>query len=150
MLWFEDKDVLRRSAQFRIEGPQRPTDPQERDRVRRTGDRHTLGSIIWLAMLRLTAVIFVAWYLRGPFHSYYAEWWAVTIAAIYGIAIYPAQIQYSYFKRTSKKLMEQTLCSSCRHFNPEGLHCMQLDEHITEHYLPCEGEGWEPKSFEDI
>lgn len=102
-------------------------------------------------MLRLTATIFVAWYLKDSIQdSDYGQWWLVTVAAIYGIAIYPAQIQYNHFKRTSKKLIEQTLCSSCRYFNPEGLHCMQLDEHVSEHYLPCEGEGWEPKSFEDI
>lgn len=101
-------------------------------------------------MLRLVAVIFVALSLLEPFSNFYAEWWSVTVLAIYGIAIYPAQIQYHYFKKTSKRLIEQTLCSSCRHFNPEGLHCMQLDEHITEHYLPCDGEGWEPRSFEDI
>jgi hypothetical protein len=143
--------VLRRTTQFRILDSQRPADPQEGYRLRRSGDRHTLGSIIWLAMLRLTATIFVAWYLKVYISdAAYGQWWAVTVAAIYGIAIYPAQIQYSYFKRTSKKLIEQTLCSSCRYFNPEGLHCMQLDEHVSEHYLPCEGEGWEPKSLEDI
>jgi len=150
ILFSKARTVLRRSTQFRIDGPQRPADPPEGHRSRRRGDRHTLGSIIWLAMLRLTVTIFVAWYLKGHFGSNYTEWWGITVAAIYGIAIYPAQIQYAYFKRTSKKLIEQTLCSSCRYFNPEGLHCMQLDEHVSEFYLPCEGEGWEPKSFDDI
>jgi hypothetical protein len=112
-------------------------------------ERHTLGSIIWMSMLRLTAVIFVAWYLRAQITDY-PEWWMITIGAIYGIAIYPAQIQYNYFKRTTRRLVEETLCSSCRHFNPDGLHCLLLDEHVNEQYLPCEGEGWEPKSFEDI
>lgn len=100
-------------------------------------------------MLRLTAVMFVAWYVRDRI-SDYPEWWMITIGAIYGIAIYPAQIQYNYFKRTSRRLVEETLCSSCRHFNADGLHCMLLDEHVNEQYLPCEGEGWEPKSFEDV
>jgi hypothetical protein len=101
-------------------------------------------------MIRLTVTIFVAWYLKDRFHDYYSEWWTVTVAALYGIVVYPAQIQYYYFKKTSKRLVEQTLCSSCRYFNPDGLHCTRLDEHISEDYLPCEGEGWEPKSFEDF
>jgi hypothetical protein len=101
-----------------------------------------------MAMLRLTITIFMAWYLKD--HFAYSEWWMVTVGAIYGIAIYPAQIQYHYFRKNSKRLIEQTLCSSCRYFNADGLHCMKLDEHVSEEYLPCEGEGWEPKTFEDL
>ena len=121
--------------------------PSRQEQARR-GDRHTLGSIIWMALLRLIATMFVAWYLQDKLNDY-GEWWIITVVAIYGIAIYPAQIQYNYFKRTSRKLMEETLCSSCRYFNPENLHCMRLDEHVTEQYLPCEGEGWEPRAFDD-
>ncbi len=142
--------MLRRSTQFRIIDPHED-EAREKNRAPWRSDRHTLGSIIWLAMLRLTATIFVAWYLRQYIpEADFGQWWAITVAAIYGIAIYPAQIQYSYFRRTSKKLIEQTLCSSCRYFNADGLHCMQLDEHVSENYLPCEGEGWEPKSFEEV
>ncbi len=101
-------------------------------------------------MLRLAGTIFVSMYLREHFDSNYSEWWMVTIAAVYGFAIYPAQIQYTHFRATSRRLIEQTLCSSCRFFNADGLHCMKLDEHVSEHYLPCEGEGWEPSSFEDV
>ena len=100
-------------------------------------------------MLRLTITVFVAWYLKDEI-SNYADWWAITIFAIYGITIYPAQLQYNHFKSSSKRLIEETLCSSCRHFNPEGLHCTVLDEHVSEQYLPCEGEGWEPRSFEEL
>lgn len=142
--------MLRRTTQYRFEGPKHPGDPTNGGLRGRKIERHTLGSIIWLAMLRLTVTIFVAWYLKDQFHNNYGEWWTVTVAALYGIVIYPAQIQYHYFKKTSKRLVEQTLCSSCRYFNPEGLHCTRLDEHISEDYLPCEGEGWEPKSFEDF
>jgi hypothetical protein len=141
--------VLRRSTQYRFDGLKQPGDPARSLQGSRRDERHTFGSIVWLAMLRLTATIFVAWYLKDHFINY-GEWWMVTVAAIYGIAIYPAQLQYHYFRKTSRRLMEQTLCSSCRYFNAEGLHCTKLDEHISEHYLPCEGEGWEPKSFEDL
>jgi hypothetical protein len=140
--------MLFRPAPYRPDNLRHP-DSRPGGLERGASDRHTLGSIIWMAMLRLTAVIFVAWYLRDQITDS-PEWWMVTIGAIYGIAIYPAQIQYNYFKRTTRRLVEETLCSSCRHFNPDGLHCLLLDEHVNEQYLPCEGEGWEPKSFEDI
>ncbi len=108
---------------------------------------HTLGSIIWMALLRLAVTLFVAWYLKDHFNVY-SEWWLVTGLAIYGIAIYPAQIQYEYFKLNNRRLIEETLCSSCRYYRPENLHCTLLDEHVSEHYLPCEGEEWEPKAFD--
>ncbi len=133
--------------------PSRPDDIRQRGDdahdalLSRTTVRHTLGSIIWMAMLRLTLAIFLVWYLKDYFATY-SEWWMITVGVIYGIAIYPAQVQYHYFKKASRRLVENTLCSSCRYFNADGLHCTQLDEHVTEHYLPCEGEGWEPTSFE--
>ncbi len=99
-------------------------------------------------MLRVTLTIFASIYLREHFE--FSEWWLVTIAAAYGIGVYPAQIQYGIFKRASRHLQEQTLCSSCLFFNADGLHCTRLDEHVSEHYLPCEGEGWQPRSFEDV
>jgi hypothetical protein len=140
--------VLRRSTQYRFDGPKGQGRSLFQSEQPRRGDAHTFGSIVWLAMLRLTAVIFVAWYLKA--HLPYSEWWMITVGAIYGIAIYPAQIQYHYFKKSSKRLVEQTLCSSCRYFNPDGLHCTKFDEHVSEEHLPCEGEGWEPKSFEEL
>ena len=113
---------------------------------RREPYKHTLGSIMWTALLRFSATIIVAWYFQDYFDKS-SEWWLVTTLAIYGIAIYPAQIQYEYFRQNNRQLMEDTLCSSCRFFRPENLHCTKLDEHISEHYLPCEGEEWEPKVY---
>jgi hypothetical protein len=139
--------MLRRSTPYRLFSVDPPNESRS-DQQGRRDDRHTLGSIIWYAMLRLTITIFLSIYLRDHFN--YNEWWIVTIAAAYGFAIYPAQIQYSVFKKSSRQLLEQTLCSSCRYFNADGLHCTKLDEHVSEHYLPCEGEGWEPGSFDDL
>lgn len=138
--------MLRRIIAYREER-RKPSDHELTGRPGRDPYRHSLGSIIWMALLRLTITLFVAWYLQDHFNEY-SEWWLVTALAIYGIAIYPAQIQYEYFKHNNRRLMEETLCSSCRHFRPENLHCTRMDEHISEHYLPCEGEEWEPKSFE--
>ena len=135
--------MLRRIIPYgqKKETPQASTRP-----ARREPYKHTLGSIIWMALLRFTATLIVAWYLKDHF-DLYSEWLMVTVLIIYGVAIYPAQIQYEYFKQNNRRLMEETLCSSCRFFRPENLHCTKLDEHISEHYLPCEGEEWEPKVY---
>lgn len=112
---------------------------------RGASDRPTFGSIVWYAMLRLVLTIAAALMLYDRVD--YSEWWWITIAGIYGFVVFPAQVQYNHFRQSSRQIIEETLCSSCRFFNPDGLHCTKLDEHVSERYLPCEGEGWEPQSF---
>jgi|GEM_PF-263822 len=133
-----------------VDGPRRLPVPVHEERQAVSPHRYTIGAIIWFGMLRLLVVIFGAWYLREFVVNdrlSYGEWWAFTIVAIYGVAIYPAQIQYRWFQRNSRRIVEGTLCSSCRYFNPDNLHCTQLDEHVSETYLPCDGEGWQPHAF---
>lgn len=133
-----------------VDGPRRLLAPAREEEEAGSPHRYTIGAIIWFGMLRLVLTIFAAWYLREfVVHDQlsYSEWWGFTIVAIYGVAIYPAQIQYRWFQRNSRRIVEGTLCSSCRYFNPDNLHCTQLDEHVSETYLPCEGEGWQPHAF---
>ncbi len=104
---------------------------------------HSLGSIIWGVLLRMAIVMFAVWILRD-FIEEYTDWWLVASFSLYGLAIYPAQVQYEYFRSANRRLIEGTLCSSCRHFRPENIHCTMHDEHVTEEYLPCEGRDWEP------
>ena len=108
---------------------------------------HSLGSIIWGALLRFGVVIMVVWYMKDWIENY-ADWWVIAGVAIYGISLFPAQIQYEHFRRSNKRAIEATLCTSCRHFRSENLHCTLLDEHISEEYLPCGGEEWEPVSLD--
>ncbi len=108
---------------------------------------HSLGSIIWGALLRFGLVIMVVWYLQDWIENY-ADWWVIAGVAIYGLALFPAQIQYEHFRRSNQRAIEATLCSSCRHFRSENLHCTLLDEHISEEYLPCNGVEWEPVSLD--
>lgn len=91
--------------------------------------------------------MFAVWILRD-FIEEYTDWWLVASFAIYGLAIYPAQIQYDYFRTANRRLIENTLCSSCRHFRAANLHCTLYDEHVTEEYLPCGGQDWEPVGFD--
>ncbi len=126
-----------------MQGPEPIIDPPFK------GERypHSLGSIIWGALLRLGLVLMTVWFFKEYIENY-ADWWIVASLAIYGLAIYPAQIQYEYFQQSNQRVIESTLCSSCRHFRSENLHCTLLDEHISEQYLPCQGEEWEPVSLD--
>ncbi|MBL0333357.1 MAG: hypothetical protein IPP08_06665 [Chlorobiota bacterium] len=111
-------------------------------------NNHNFGSIIWWTLIRVVFVIIVMWLLLDRFNEY-SQWWAITIGAIAAIGIYPAQIQYQKFKEDSKQIIEESLCTSCRWFDPEQLLCKKLDLHVSENIIPCEGEGWEPFTYED-
>lgn len=112
--------------------------------------RHTLGSIITWALVRTVVVIFLALWL----HDYvrwlqYEVWWGIVVATIVAAVIYPAQIQYRIYREETHEVVTNTLCSSCRHFEPTAVMCSRYDEHVTEGYLPCDGMDWEPLSVEE-
>jgi hypothetical protein len=65
--------------------------------------------------------------------------------SIYGIIIHPAIVQYNQFKEDNKEIINNTLCSSCRHFDETAVICMKHDKHPTVDSLPCEGLDWEMK-----
>ena len=111
--------------------------------------RNTIGSIVSWTILRAAIVLVGSWILSEFMftnNAGYTIWWAVTALAVYAVVIHPTQIQYNIFKEETRLVMDGTLCSSCKHFEPTGVMCSKLDEHVTEDYLPCEGELWEPRS----
>jgi hypothetical protein len=112
--------------------------------------RNTVGSIIGWAILRAAAFIAVSLFLFDYLRaSNYSFWWMMTAALFYPVVLYPAQVQYRLYKEETKAVMTGTLCSSCKYFEPTGVMCSRLDEHVTEEYIACDGELWEPRSFED-
>lgn len=108
---------------------------------------HNLGSIIFWGIIRLALTIAGVWILY--YYLEYRYWWIFGILALYAVVLNPAIIQYKIFKEKNKEIIENTLCSSCKYFVADSILCLRLDEHPSKTYLPCEGEGWEPKSFED-
>lgn len=112
--------------------------------------QNTIGSIIGWAILRAGAYIAVSLFLFDYLRwSNYGLWWMLTFALFYPIVLHPAQVQYRLYKEETKNVLTGTLCSSCTYFEPTGVMCSKLDEHVTEDYIPCDGESWEPRSFED-
>lgn len=107
----------------------------------------TTGSVIWGLILR-SAIIIIFSMIIIQYTGKYDYWWIVLIM-LWFLAAYPAYTQYQRFTEKMKKFEEATLCGSCKHFDPTSQRCKILDEHVTTNYIPCEGDSWEPKQFDD-
>jgi hypothetical protein len=106
-----------------------------------------MGKIVFWALIRLALTIVVLWILF--YYIDYGTWWVLGIVSLYVVVIHPALIQYDIFRESSKKIVDSSLCSSCKYFDGTAVLCTKLDEHPTENYLPCNGEYWEPKNYEN-
>ncbi len=102
-----------------------------------------MGEIIFWGIIRTAIVIVVAWMMLD--YSDYKFWWSAVIISIYVIIIHPAIIQYQLFLQKNKRILTDTLCSRCKHFDETAVLCVKYDEHPTERYVPCNGEDFEPK-----
>jgi hypothetical protein len=102
-----------------------------------------MGDIIFWTIIRTAIVIPAVWILK----SYISEqlWILIWIAAIYGIIIHPAFLSYKKFETKNKDVIDSSLCSTCKHFDPSAVLCLKHDKHPTENYIPCDGIHWEPK-----
>ncbi|MFZ1728558.1 MAG: hypothetical protein WBQ23_09825 [Bacteroidota bacterium] len=108
--------------------------------------RNTVGSIVSWALLRAAIVIAVSLFVIEYVHWLdYTTWVLMTLIMIYAAVIHPMQVQYRIYTDETRTVMEGSLCSSCKYFEPTGVLCSKLDEHVTEDVIPCEGELWEPK-----
>ena len=108
--------------------------------------RNTIGSIVSWAIFRTAIVIVVSLLLYEYVHWVdYTLWWGVTAISIYAVVLHPMQIQYRIYKEETSRVVRGTLCSSCRYFEETGVLCSKLDEHVSEEYVPCGGELWEPR-----
>jgi hypothetical protein len=105
----------------------------------------TTGSIIWGIILRST-LIFILSFVFLEFVQMREHIWIALFLLWFG-AIYPGWKQFQVFNKQNKEILEDTLCGSCRNFDPTSQLCKIMDEHVTKNYIPCEGLNWEPKSF---
>lgn len=69
--------------------------------------------------------------------------------AFYGVIIHPALIHYRLFNERNREIIEDTLCSSCEHFDKSAILCLKHDKHPTIDFVPCDGIDWLPKSPDD-
>lgn len=102
-----------------------------------------MGAIIFWGIIRTALLIPSLWLLYGVMEYHY--WWWLGILSIYGIIIHPATIQYKLWLQENEEIIENTLCSSCKYFEPSAVICLLHDQHPSLKCLPCEGIDWTPK-----
>ena len=103
-----------------------------------------MGQIVLWTLVRIAVLIPVLWLAAG--YVDYQFWWTIFILAVYGVVIHPAVVQYKNFVTRNKEVLEDTICSTCKHFDKSAVLCTMYDEHPKEDYIPCGGVDWEPKS----
>lgn len=108
---------------------------------------NTTGSILFGAMIRFVLLMIVGLISMEFFGLY--DYWMVFVLLLFGFVIYPAYRQYVLFYGRMETLEQTTLCGSCKHFDISGQLCKIYDEHVSLTHIPCEGEDWEPLSYED-
>jgi len=101
-----------------------------------------LGEIVLWTLARLTISIPIVWALKD--YIYTQLWWTISFVVIFVFVFYPALIKYKQFQEKNKEILENTLCSTCKHFDETAILCIKLDKHPTEKNIPCDGLEWEP------
>lgn len=102
-----------------------------------------MGEIVLWTLARLTISIPIVWILKD--YIYTQLWWTISFVIIFVFVFYPTFIKYKQFQEKNKEILENTLCSNCKHFDKTAILCLKLDKHPTEEYIPCEGLEWESK-----
>jgi len=107
----------------------------------------TTGSIILGVLLRSFFIIILAFFLKENF--WWEKFWYVTLFVLWFFVAWPAIKQYQIFNEETEDFSESTMCGSCRNFDKTSRLCRKYDQHPTLDFLPCDGNDWEPTTFED-
>ena len=101
-----------------------------------------MGHIVYWGILRTAALIVVLW-ISYDWIEYKVWWMMISAIAIYGVIIHPVIVQYKNFTQKNKEVIDNTLCSTCKHFDESAILCMKYDQHPTKDFIPCDGIDWE-------
>jgi len=102
-----------------------------------------MGRIVYWGLIRTVITILLLWISYDYYYNKY--WWIIAGIVIYLIIIHPILNQYKAFTRKNETVINDSLCSKCKHFDETAVLCMKYDKHPTEDYIPCDGTDWEPK-----
>lgn len=106
----------------------------------------TTGSVVWGVILRSTILVAITMFVLNNLEM--RQYWSLFLFLLWVLTIYPGFRQYQKFQERIKKVREDTLCGTCINFEETSQLCKIFDEHITQDYIPCEGQNWEPKHFD--
>ncbi|MBE2279449.1 MAG: hypothetical protein IAE91_03580 [Ignavibacteriaceae bacterium] len=100
-----------------------------------------MGEVVYYTIIRLAVLIPLIWFTKPLLDE---RWWfVISIFLIHAIIIYPAYRGYKKFVERSKKEIEGTLCSICKHYEPTAMLCKIHDKHPSAQFIPCDGHDWE-------
>lgn len=102
-----------------------------------------MGGIVYWGLLRTAFVIVLLWLSYD--YLDYKYFWIIFALAVYLIVIHPIISEYKKFVSKNKEVIDNSLCSKCKHFNETAVLCMKYDEHPEDNYTPCDGIDWEAK-----
>ena len=100
-----------------------------------------LGEIIYKTILRLLFVLFAIWFTKDFFDEIF--FWIISLLGIYFFVINYSILSYQKFTEINNDIINNTLCSSCKHFDGSAVLCMKYDKHPTKELIPCKGNDWE-------
>lgn len=107
----------------------------------------TIGSIVWGTLFRSFIIITLS-FLVFEYTDNYDNWW-FALFVLWFFAAMPAYSAYTNFQKDIVDFSDSTLCGSCRNFDKSAQLCKIYDQHPTDDFIPCEGNDWEPKTYED-
>lgn len=102
-----------------------------------------MGEIIFRSLIKIALAIPALWYLIDKIDS--RLWWIILIAVAFGFIVKPAINQFEDFNLKNSEVIENSICSSCKHFDKSSVLCMKYDKHLKPDFIPCEGNSWEQK-----
>lgn len=103
----------------------------------------TTGSIIWGVLLRSIIIMMLSFFVVEQIDNR-SVWW-IAFFSFWFLAAYPAFRQFQVFNSRMKEFEESTLCGNCKKFEKGSQLCTLYDEHVSQNYIPCDGQDWEPK-----
>jgi hypothetical protein len=106
------------------------------------GEIVTTGSIVWGVLVRSGIILLLTLTLNDYFVFRYNLW--IILVLLWFVVAFPAYRKYKKFSDKTDEMMSGILCGSCRHFVKSSQLCGIYDEHVSEDYIPCEGDSWEP------
>ncbi len=102
-----------------------------------------MGEVVFWTLIRAAVTIIGLWIIKSQVDI--ELWLMISVAAVYVLIMHPAMVSYRWFEERNKKVIDSSLCSSCKNFDRSAVLCIKYDKHPTENYVPCDGVDWEPK-----
>jgi len=102
-----------------------------------------MGGIVYWGLLRTAVVIILLWFSYDYFPERY--YWIVFPVAVYVLVIHPIVSEYKKLIQKNMNVLNNSLCSKCKHFDSSAILCMRYDQHPSDDFIPCDGTDWEPK-----